>query len=428
MGLTKISMALVVAGLKPTTTIIVDKATNTTMYGRGSRALDALQRTTMPADSRRLKAFLNSSFPTTDKFAIVNQKVLRKEMINCKRRQILVLMLLLTLLAQCGTERAAEQSSSINVAVGYRATVAVQGLEGPTQMILAPDGVLLVAQLAGSENGATGQVLAVNLANGERRVVLDKLNKPTGIALLGDGLWIAAGRELLRVPLNNGVAGASQAVLQNLPFNGRSNGTLTTTPNGKLLYETSGSREGNNAATGSATLWELDPANPTEPRAIATGLKGAYGHTFDAKGQLWTTEIGDDPVNGGAPPDELNLVIDGGNYGWPQCFGQQQAAQNYGGTTQYCRTTRLPVALFAPNSTPTSVVESPWQAGKLLVALWASADGSVVQVAPSAEGAPAEVQPFLSGLQHPQHLLALADDSLLVSDFGAGVIYRVTRD
>jgi hypothetical protein len=37
------------------------------------------------------------------------------------------------------------------------------------------------------------------------------------------------------------------------------------------------------------------------------------------------------------------------------------------------------------------------------------------------------VEAFISGMEHPQHLLVLPDHSLLVSDFGTGAIYRVHR-
>ena len=213
-------------------------------------------------------------------------------------------------------------------------------------------------------------------------------------------------------------------MLADLPFNGRSIGTLTPTPEGKLLFETSGARSGNGAVAGSGTLWQLDPTDPTNPQALATGLKGAYAHTFDRAGRLWTTEIGDDPVDGGAPPDELNLVVAGADFGWPPCYGMQEPATNYGGTVAACQATRPPVALFAQRATPTSVVPSPWAEDTLLVALWLQQ--SIVQVTVTAQGdnASGVVEPFITGFTNPQHLLVLADGTLLVSDFN-GTIYRV---
>ena len=316
----------------------------------------------------------------------------------------------------------AQDAPNLILPEGYTASLVATGLEQPTHMTLGPDGRLWLAELSGGENAGTGQVVALDGATGEREVLLDGIFKPTGLAVLADDLWIASGRDLLRAPLTDGRPGTPETVLQNLPFNGRSNGTLTVAPDGALLFETSGSRRGNEAVAGSATLWRLEPANPT-PQALATGLKGAYAHTFDAGGVLYTTEIGDDPVNGQAPPDELNRVTPGGDYGWPQCYGDRQPARNYGGTAEGCAETRAPLALFAPQSTPTSVVISPFEEDALLVALWGPATPGVVSVNTET----GEVTPFISGLRAPQSLLVLPDGSLLVSDFSAGVLYRIVE-
>ena len=308
------------------------------------------------------------------------------------------------------------------------AETVVTGLQGPTQMILGPDGRLWTAQLAGGENAGTGQIVAVSLETGEREVLLENLFKPTGLAVLDSYLWIAAGNSLLRAPLQGEEVGALETVLSNLPFNGRSNGTLTVTPDGKLLFETSGRRQGNGTFPGSATLWELSPDALTEPTPLATGFKGAYGHSYDAAGNLFSTDIGDDPVNGRPPPDELDLVVVGGDYGWPQCFGNREAALNYGGTPAKCAETRPPLTLFAPQSTPTSVVLSPFEENVLLVALWGPVNPRVVRV-PYDPGTfqAGEVTDFVGGLTLPQSLLVLPDGSLLVSDFASGTVYRVTR-
>lgn len=315
--------------------------------------------------------------------------------------------------------------SELTLPEDYTASVVAEGLNGPMQMISGPDERLWVAQLAGSENAGTGQVVALSLETGEREVLLDNLLKPTGITVLEDSLWIASGRDLLRASLTDAGVGEPETVLRDLPFNGRSNGTLTVTPDGALLFETSGRRAGNQAQEGSGTLWRLEPTDPQNSTPLATGLKGAYAHVFDPAGQLFATEIGDDPVNGQAPPGELNLILEGGDYGWPQCYGNQEAARNYGGTAAQCAETRSPVALFAPHTTPTSVALSPFEDDTLLVALWGPVNAGVVRV--SLDDEKGNVEPFLTGLQNPQHLLVEPGGSLLVSDFSRGIIYRVER-
>lgn len=310
---------------------------------------------------------------------------------------------------------------------GFAVEVVADGLRGPTQMIAGPDGRLWVAQLNGGENDGVGQVLSINPKTGGRRVQLEGLYKPTGIAAHGGQLWIASGRDLLVAPIGaDASVGPPDPVLTELPFNGRSNGTLTVTPHGEIIYATSGSRLGNAAAPGSATLWALTPQDPANSRALATGLKGAYGHAVDAQGHIWTTEIGDDPIDNGVPPDELNLVIPGADFGWPQCAGNREPVMRYGGNTERCAQTRAPVALFAPGATPTSVAIAPWDETVLLVALWNQGEVVQVKVARDGDDASGEVSSFLTGLRNPQHLLAWRDGSLLVSDFAAGAIYRIT--
>jgi len=204
---------------------------------------------------------------------------------------------------------------------------------------------------------------------------------------------------------------------------------LTVSPTGRLIFETSGQRRDKEAIEGSARLWELDPADPTHPRPIAIGLKNAYAHTFDMADRLWITDVHDDRVNDEAPPDELNLWVEGADFGWPACFGDQQPALNYGGTTESCAATRSSVVVFPPHSTPTSVVASPWEENTLLVALWGPPEQAIVRVSFTLVGdnAVGQVEPFVSGMQNPQHMLPLSDGSLLASDFSAGVIYRLNR-
>jgi aldose sugar dehydrogenase len=51
--------------------------------------------------------------------------------------------------------------------------------------------------------------------------------------------------------------------------------------------------------------------NHTPAETWSTGHRNPYGLAFDAEGRLWETEMG--PRGG----DELNLILQGRNYGWP---------------------------------------------------------------------------------------------------------------
>jgi hypothetical protein len=154
--------------------------------------------------------------------------------------------------------------------------------------------LLLVAQLAGEEGASTGEILSLDVATGQRTVLLNGLDKPTGVLWRAGELWVMERRALIRSAWRGrgGEVGPREVVLNELPFNGRSEGTLTPLPDGRFLYETSGTLDGDRAQEGSGTLWIFDPKTE-ESRVLATGAKNAYAHALLADGRIVTTEIGD---------------------------------------------------------------------------------------------------------------------------------------
>lgn len=90
---------------------------------------------------------------------------------------------------------------------------------------------------------------------------------------------------------------------------------------------------------------EIDIATGTS-RQIAQGLRNIQGITFDAKGQLWTVEHG---LRGG---DELNLIAEGTDYGWPrETLGTLYNQLPIPNTVSYGRhdTFTAPVYAFLPS-------------------------------------------------------------------------------
>lgn len=307
------------------------------------------------------------------------------------------------------------------LAPGFRVTVLVEDLHQPTQIAWGPKRQLLIAQLNGGENDKLGQVVEVNLDSGERRVLVDGLDKPTGVAWFDDQIWVMERRSL-----SKGSPGDErlEPVLVGLPFNGRSEGTLTPTVDGRLLYETSGRLEGASVAAGSGGLFALDANAVSTP--IATGLKNAYGHTVASDGRIWATEISDGDFDGVPAYDELVLIQNSADHGWPWCVGDNREVAEFtqaaGEAVLECSSLPRPVALFEPGATPTSVVQAPWDTDTLIVSLWNR--GKIVEVPMS--GGPLEPgQPsILEGVAHPQHLL-VDGQSLLVVDFDGGRILKL---
>lgn len=109
---------------------------------------------------------------------------------------------------------------------------------------------------------------------------------------------------------------------------GQFGGKLAFSPDGKYLFITTGERATFDPAQDlSNTLGKtirlfadgtIPPDNPfvktpgAMPEIWTLGHRNPYGIAFDAAGRQWQHEMG--PKGG----DELNLIVPGGNYGWPK--------------------------------------------------------------------------------------------------------------
>ncbi|MBI4134583.1 MAG: PQQ-dependent sugar dehydrogenase [Candidatus Sungbacteria bacterium] len=173
-----------------------------------------------------------------------------------------------------------------------------------------------------------GMISTVELSQDEavKRVqpVFRNMQKPHGIAL--DPIhplafYIAEEDKISRVGL---YSDGPVEKIADLPAGGRhTTRSLSFSPDGKLFVSVGSScdvcHESDNRR---AKILELD-IESGELSEFARGLRNAVFMAFHPKtGALWATEMGRDNLGDNLPPDEVNIIEKGKNYGWPICYGK----------------------------------------------------------------------------------------------------------
>jgi glucose/arabinose dehydrogenase len=163
--------------------------------------------------------------------------------------------------------------------------------------------------------------------------LIDGLNSPFGVVLVGNDLYVADTDAILRFPY---VPGETHITSQGIkltdlpagPINHHWTKSLTASPDGSKLYVGVGSNSnitenGLAVEIGRAAIWEVDRQTGLK-RIYASGLRNPTGVAFEPQtGKLWAIANERDEIGPNAVPDYLTSVRDGGFYGWPYSyFGQ----------------------------------------------------------------------------------------------------------
>jgi glucose/arabinose dehydrogenase len=189
-------------------------------------------------------------------------------------------------------------------------------------------------------------------------------------------------------------------------------------------------------------------------RSYAVGLRNAGGLAFDQSGKLWAVvnqrdDIGPtQAVTDDLPPDELDLVEAGDDFGWPRCY-PDPAGSKRDANPEYpdadCSGTKSAALNLSAHSAPLGIAfydKKQFPAsyrGGAFVAFHGSWNRSVptgdkVVFVKFARGRPTGYTDFVTGWlvngQYSGRPAGLAIDghgALFISDDQGGTIYRVTH-
>jgi glucose/arabinose dehydrogenase len=215
------------------------------------------------------------------------------------------------------------QATDLSLPAGFTAYNIADDLSAPTSLALGAGGELYVSQL-------NAPVVRLTDADGDgsfesKTEYVDGVRNVDGIALGPDGALYISWRTdrggqtgmvtAARDADGDTVAESKTDVITGLPNGNHQNNGLAFDAAGKL-YVTNGSTCNDcvEADERSAAILQAN-ADGSELRVYASGLRNSYDLTFDDQGRLWATDNGSDPPCN--TTDELNMIVDGGDYGWP---------------------------------------------------------------------------------------------------------------
>jgi glucose/arabinose dehydrogenase len=348
------------------------------------------------------------------------------------------------------TGRVATLDGKLSVPAGFAVTYFAQGLGGVRFMAVAPDGAVYATQ------PGKGRVVRLADANGDGVAdgvveVVSGLDQPHGLAFHKGALYVANTDGVVRVTLGaDGRASGSPVYVNRYSGNGGHwTRTIVFGPDG-AMYVAVGSTCNlcvEHSSDRAAVLrFEEDGSGK---RVFASGLRNAVGLAFEpTTGALWASQNERDnlqPDHEDLPPEEINILTDGGDYGWPYCYGDRVPNPEYHDAAR-CSATIPPAAKLQAHSAPLGMtflsratLLPPSYRTDLLVAYHGSWNrdtptGAKVVRVHVAGGKPGAVEDLVTGWQRPDgsrwgrpvDVVVAADGSVLISDDAGGAIYRLT--
>ena len=238
---------------------------------------------------------------------------------------------------------------------GYVIRAIATDLRIPRQTLVLPNGDILVAEGQGAsapplrpkdfvsrlirrrgKTGVTGgdRLTILRDRDGDgvyegRAIFAEDLNAPYGLALVGDGLYVANQDSLVRFDYRPGQVRASgpPRLIAALPsaINHHWTKAMAASADGRTLFVGIGSNSniterGMTAEVDRAMVWQID-AETGAHRPFATGLRNPSALAVQpGTGQLWAGVNERDELGPNLVPDYITSVRPGGFYGWPYAY------------------------------------------------------------------------------------------------------------
>ncbi|MCA1795961.1 MAG: PQQ-dependent sugar dehydrogenase [Geobacteraceae bacterium] len=188
-----------------------------------------------------------------------------------------------------------------------------------------------------------------------KNIFYSGLDRPMGLEWYAGSLYVATRTEVLKLTNPASATGqevTAETVVSDLPpAIATEHRSLAIDADGTIyLSMGAGDAEPQELNWQRAAVLRITPAGEVE--LFAAGLHHARALVLHPQtGALWALEDSPETLDLDSPPDEINVIKQGGDYGWPFCYGFRVPDKDLG-TKTICTTTDAPVAFLPPHSSP----------------------------------------------------------------------------
>lgn len=260
-----------------------------------------------------------------------------------------------TISGKVGISKGNMPSIPLRLPSNFTIHVFASNLGSPRTLVFSPGRTLLVSDPDNNQVYALPDKNRDGVAD-NNKVIVSNENHVHGLAFYNGKLYIADVDKVVRYNWNEQTLTATKdKVLFSLPENNDHNNRSIVFNNQGQMFVSVGSTC--NACVESpqkgGSVWVSD-ANGDNPQIFATGLRNAAFMTTNPQtNELWVTEMGRDNLGDNLPPDEINIVLQGQNYGWPYCYGDKVHDNDFDPSRSHsCNNTISPIFDIPDHSAP----------------------------------------------------------------------------
>jgi len=346
----------------------------------------------------------------------------------------------------------AERIATLKAPEGFTVEPFAQGLGNSRIIAVSDKGYIYVSRRE------EGDVLLLKDENGDGKadgapVKVAARAQAHGLAIKDNRLYLVTVKEVFVADIkDDGTLGPLEMIIGDLPDSGQHpNRVMEFGPDG-MLYISVGStcNACNESNAENATVLRATPDGKSRT-IFASGLRNMIGYDWNREtGELWGLDHGIDLLGDEVQAEELNLIEQGKQYGWPHVYGAgdiyPQSTPVGGVTKEEWKAQSDPMKLgYTAHAAPMQMkfysgtsfpAEFSGDAFATMRGSWNRnpASGYEIVRIHFENGKPKSFEPFVTGFlsdggkthfARPVGLAVAKDGALLMADDANGVIYRV---